>query len=148
MVVDAGLAVHRPRGSSACESPTSVIHHLGVFPADFAASKAFYERALGTLGITIGFESEGTAEFWHPDRDVPSLSLETASESAETTRGLHLSFEATSRADVDRFFEAAIAAGGNERHRPRHWPEYRAYCCFVSDPDGNNIEAVKKEVAS
>jgi len=24
-------------------------------------------------------------------------------------------------------------------------PEYRAYCAFVSDPDGNNVEAVHKE---
>ncbi|WP_237330192.1 hypothetical protein [Streptomyces sp. BA2] len=34
------------------------------------------------------------------------------------------------------------------RHAPRHWPEYRAYCAFVSDPDGNNIEAVHKEAAA
>ena len=40
---------------------------------------------------------------------------------------------------------AALGAGGTERHAPRHWPEYRAYCAFVSDPDGNNIEAVHKE---
>jgi predicted lactoylglutathione lyase len=62
------------------------------------------------------------------------------------TRGLHLAFEAADRAAVDAFFSAAIAAGGRERNAPRHWPEYRAYCAFVSDPDGNNIEAVHKEV--
>ena len=36
-------------------------------------------------------------------------------------------------------------AGGRERVAPRFWPEYRAYCAFVDDPDGNNIEAVHKE---
>jgi predicted lactoylglutathione lyase len=71
-----------------------MIHHLGIFASDFAASRLF---------------------------------------------------GATDRACVDAFFAAAVAAGGSERHAPRHWPEYRAYCAFVSDPDGNNIEAVCKE---
>ncbi len=61
------------------------------------------------------------------------------------TRGFHLAFEASDRQAVDAFFWAALAAGGTERHAPRHWPRYRAYCAFVSDPDGNNIEALHKE---
>jgi hypothetical protein len=47
---------------------------------------------------------------------------------------------------VEAFFHAAMAAGAVPRHAPRHWLEYRAYCAFVNDPDGNNIEAVHKEV--
>lgn len=27
-------------------------------------------------------------------------------------------------------------------HDPQHWPEYRDYAAFVSDPDGNNIEVL------
>jgi catechol 2,3-dioxygenase-like lactoylglutathione lyase family enzyme len=120
-----------------------MIHHLGVFASDFAASRAFFSAALRPLEIIAGYETEGVCEFWHSKRDTPSLSLHRAG--VEVTRGLHLAFEAESRAAVDAFFEAAIAAGGTERHAPRHWPEYRAYCAFVSDPDGNNIEAVHKE---
>jgi hypothetical protein len=41
-----------------------------------------------------------------------------------------------------------VTTGGVSRHGPRHWPEYRAYRAFVSDPDGNNIEAVYKESVS
>jgi catechol 2,3-dioxygenase-like lactoylglutathione lyase family enzyme len=120
-----------------------MIHHLGVFASDFAASRAFFAEALRPLGIIAGYETEGVCEFWHAERDTPSLSLHSAN--AEVTRGLHLAFEARDRASVDAFFRAAIAAGGMERHAPGHWPEYRAYCAFVSDPDGNNIEAVHKE---
>jgi catechol 2,3-dioxygenase-like lactoylglutathione lyase family enzyme len=121
-----------------------MIHHIGVFASDLAASRRFFEAALATLGIVCQYETDRVSEFWRAGTDAPSLSLGQAT--SEVTRGLHLAFEAADRAAVDAFFSAALAAGGRERHAPRHWPEYRAYCAFVSDPDGNNIEAVHKEV--
>jgi catechol 2,3-dioxygenase-like lactoylglutathione lyase family enzyme len=117
----------------------SMIHHLGVFASDFESSRAFFAAALQPLGIVAGYEAEGVCEFWHAERDNLHLAK------GEVTRGLHLAFEAQDRSAVDAFFRAALGAGGRERHAPRHWPEYRAYCAFVSDPDGNNIEAVHKE---
>ncbi len=120
-----------------------MFHHLGVFASDFAASRRFYAAALDVLGIVPGYETEDVAEFWRAGADTPSLSLERAVD--ETTRGLHLAFAAPDRAHVDAFFRAALDAGGRERVAPRFWPEYRAYCAFVDDPDGNNIEAVHKE---
>jgi len=120
-----------------------MIHHLGVFASDLPASRAFFSAALEPLAIVVGYQTDRICEFWRAERDTPSLSLQAAV--AETTRGLHLAFEAPDRAAVDAFFTAATSAGGTERHAPRHWPEYRAYCAFVSDPDGNNIEAVHKE---
>ncbi|MBF4585129.1 hypothetical protein [Curtobacterium sp. VKM Ac-2887] len=61
------------------------------------------------------------------------------------TRGLHLAFEAASHTEVDAFHRAAVAAGGVSRHEPRYWPEYRADTAFVSDLDGNDVEALVKE---
>lgn len=121
------------------------IHHLGVFAGDFAASESFYTNALGALGIHPGYRTEAIAEYWIPEHDTPSLSLETAPTEAEVTRGLHLAFEAADRGAVDAFHRAAVAAGGTSRHEPRQWPEYRAYAAFVSDPDGNNVEALVKD---
>jgi catechol 2,3-dioxygenase-like lactoylglutathione lyase family enzyme len=120
-----------------------MIHHVGVFASDLAASRRFYDAVLATLGVQIGYETERVCEFWRIEADTPSLSLGQAT--GEVTHGLHLAFEAADRGAVDAFFRAALAAGGRERHAPRHWPEYREYCAFVSDPDGNNIEAVHKE---
>ena len=122
------------------------VHHLGVFAADFEASERFYSAALEPLGITAGYRAAGVSEYWHPERDTPSLSLETAEAPAAVTRGMHIAFTAGSRDAVDAFHRAAVAAGGTSRHPPRSWREYRAYCAFVSDPDGNNIEAVHKEI--
>ncbi len=44
---------------------------------------------------------------------------------------------------VDRFYKAALAAGGRDNGAPGvrdYHPDY--YAAFVLDPDGNNIEAV------
>ena len=123
-----------------------MFHHLGVFASDFPRSRAFYVAALAPLGIVVGYEDRGVTELWRAGDDTPSLSLHPASQ--EPTRGLHLAFEARDRAAVDSFFAAAAGAGGEPTNEPRYWPEYRAYCAFVLDPDGNNIEAVHKEHSS
>lgn len=120
-----------------------MLHHLGMFASDFEASRDFYVAALSPLGIAPGYESSDVTEFWRPEHDTPSLSLERAAE--EVTRGMHVAFRAPGRAQVNEFFRAALRSGGRERFAPRFWPEYGAYCAFVSDPDGNNIEAVHKE---
>ncbi len=122
-----------------------LIHHLGVFASDFAASDAFYTAALAPLGIGAGYRTDTVAEFWQHGDDTPSVSLETARTPEATTRGLHLAFEAGSRSEVDAIHREAVAAGGVSRHEPRYWPEYHAYTAFVSDPDGNNVEALIKE---
>lgn len=120
-----------------------MLHHLSVFASDFQASRQFYVACLGTLDIAPGYEASDVVEFWRPEEDTPSLSLERAAE--DVTRGVHLAFAAPDRIRVDEFLQAALEAGGQVRCAPRYWPEYRAYCAFVSDPDGNNIEAVHKE---
>ncbi|SCK17231.1 Glyoxalase-like domain-containing protein [Streptomyces sp. WMMB 714] len=128
------------------EAAMPFVHHLGVFASDFEASERFYTSALEPLGIGVGHRADGVAEYWHPERDTPSLSLERAERATAATRGVHIAFTAGSRDAVDAFHAAAVAAGGTSRHAPRSWSEYRAYCSFVSDPDGNNVEAVHKEI--
>ena len=56
----------------------------------------------------------------------------------------HLAWKAQTRAQVDAFYAAAIAAGGKDNGAPGLRPEYHAhyYGAFVIDPEGNNIEAV------
>jgi catechol 2,3-dioxygenase-like lactoylglutathione lyase family enzyme len=55
---------------------------------------------------------------------------------------MHVAFVARSRAAVDAFHRAALAAGGTDNGPPG--PRAGAgdyYGAFVLDPDGNNIEA-------
>jgi len=57
---------------------------------------------------------------------------------------MHVAFTAETRAQVDAFYAAAIAAGGKDNGapgpRPHYHPDY--YGAFVIDPDGVNVEAV------
>jgi catechol 2,3-dioxygenase-like lactoylglutathione lyase family enzyme len=57
---------------------------------------------------------------------------------------MHIALLANSRAAVDAFYHAALAAGGRDNGppglRPHYHPDY--YGAFVLDPDGHNIEAV------
>ncbi|MEV0528678.1 VOC family protein [Streptomyces sp. NPDC050439] len=129
------------------QTTVSFVHHLGVVASDFEASERFYTSALEALRIGVGYRADGVAEYWSPEQDTPSLSLERAEDETSVTTGVHIAFTAVNRDAVDAFHTAAVAAGGTSRHAPRVWSEYRAYCAFVSDPDGNNIEAVHKETS-
>jgi predicted lactoylglutathione lyase len=57
---------------------------------------------------------------------------------------IHIAFTAKTRAAVDAFHAAAMAAGGKDNGapglRPHYHPDY--YGAYVLDPDGHNIEAV------
>jgi len=86
-----------------------MIHHLGVFASDFAASRAFFAAALQPLGIVAGYETDDVCEFWQSEKDTPSLSLHSAR--AEVTRGLHLAFEAKSRAAVANTTRGRLTRG-------------------------------------
>ena len=57
---------------------------------------------------------------------------------------IHIAFRADSRAIVDAFYAAALAAGGRDNGPPGLRPRYHEnyYGAFVRDPDGHNIEAV------
>ena len=57
---------------------------------------------------------------------------------------IHVAFRAETRAQVDAFYKAAMAAGGRDNGAPGLRPHYHAnyYAAFVLDPDGHNIEAV------
>ena len=63
---------------------------------------------------------------------------------AEPTTPIHLAFASPDRPTVDRFHEAALAAGGEDHGAPGLRPDYHPnyYGAFIIDPDGHNIEAV------
>jgi len=127
-----------------------MIDHTGVVVSDFEASKRFYEQALGAIGhakvlefpaaVTghtdvAGFGPPGKAEFW--------ISAAMPGQGPNTPP-VHVAFRVESRAEVDAFHAAAMAAGGTDNGAPglreHYHPNY--YGAFVRDPDGHNIEAV------
>jgi catechol 2,3-dioxygenase-like lactoylglutathione lyase family enzyme len=122
------------------------IDHTGLSVADFAKAKSFYDAALRPLGIavtmtvpkekaggidSVGYGAQGKPFFW-------------LAGAGKTSPRQHIAFAADSRAEVDAFYKAAIAAGGKDNGTPgiraHYHPHY--YGAFVLDADGHNIEAV------
>jgi catechol 2,3-dioxygenase-like lactoylglutathione lyase family enzyme len=62
----------------------------------------------------------------------------------EEGSGTHICLRARSPEAVDAFHAAALAAGGASDGAPglRPHDRVRYYAAFVTDPDGNRIEAV------
>jgi catechol 2,3-dioxygenase-like lactoylglutathione lyase family enzyme len=122
-----------------------MIDHTGISVANFDASKAFYDKAMAPLGASLLYmvpaEFTGGVKVGGYGRDKPDFWLH---ENADTGPGRHYAFTARSRAEVDAFHAAALAAGGKDNGAPGLRPHYHAnyYGAFVIDPDGNNIEAV------
>ena len=124
-----------------------MIDHMGIAVSDIAKSRAFYQSALGALGMSVqmeatpdqtesggtalGFGVPGEKIFWIADEERPG-------------EGTHVAFKADTRAQVDAFHKAGLEAGGRNNGapglRPHYGPNY--YAAFVYDPDGANIEAV------
>lgn len=115
--------------------------HVKFGVSDFAASRAFYLRALAPIGIKVVAEGEPTYGIELSADDSTSLVL---FETAQKPAHLHIAFKADSRAQVDAFHRAALAAGGKDHGAPGLRPHYHAnyYAAFVLDPDGHNIELV------
>lgn len=123
-----------------------MIDHLGIAVRNHAESKAFYLAALAPLGISVqmnvskeetgapsdytGFGANGKPFFWIGEGPLAA--------------GMHLALVAQTRAQVDAFHRAALAAGAKDNGPPgiraHYHPNY--YGAFVIDPNGVNLEAV------
>ncbi|AZO12870.1 MULTISPECIES: VOC family protein [unclassified Mesorhizobium] len=121
-----------------------MIDHISLAVADLIRSKRFYDACLEPLGIapdevsedSCSYESGGGVDFSiHQVGGRPMILPPPES---------HYAFVAPTREAVDRFFEAALSAGGRDDGPPGLRPEYHSdyYAAFVVDPDGHRIEAV------
>ncbi len=57
---------------------------------------------------------------------------------------IHVAFRAKNRAEVDAFYQSALAGGAQDNGPPGPRPDYAPdyYACFILDPNGYNIEAM------
>jgi catechol 2,3-dioxygenase-like lactoylglutathione lyase family enzyme len=119
-----------------------MISHVSVGVREIAKAGKFYDTALAPLGYKRLFDSAealgfgaGSPELWvmRVDRPVP----------ADEASGLHLCFDAPTRAGVDQFHAAAVKAGGKDNGKPGVRKDYgdNYYAAFVIDPDGYRLEA-------
>jgi catechol 2,3-dioxygenase-like lactoylglutathione lyase family enzyme len=118
--------------------------HVVFGASDYAASKAFFVKALEPLGVVVVHEGPLGVELCRPN-DTSSLCIRREPEPKPSH--LHLAFTAENRRQVDAFHRAALEAGGQDHGAPGLRPQYHAnyYAAFVIGPDGHNIELVCHE---
>ena len=116
--------------------------HVKFGVSDYAASKAFFLKALEPLGVVVVSEGAPTygVELCQPEGKVSLCLFQTDEKPAR----LHLAFVAESRQQVDAFYRGALAAGGRDNGSPGLRSQYSGtyYAAFVIGPDGHNVEAV------
>jgi catechol 2,3-dioxygenase-like lactoylglutathione lyase family enzyme len=97
-----------------------MLDHVGIATKDYEASKTFYTAALAPIGIGLvfevlpeetgghgpaaGFGSNDKPYFWFGPKDAATP--------------IHLCFTAQTRAQVDAFYAAALAAGAKDNGAP------------------------------
>jgi catechol 2,3-dioxygenase-like lactoylglutathione lyase family enzyme len=120
-----------------------MLGHLSFGVADLARSTAFYDAAMGALGLARVWTSDHGVGYGAPGGG-DKLALFPRPDALAPGAGFHLAFDAPDRAAVDRFHAAAMAAGGTDDGAPGPRPHYgdTYYAAFVIDPDGYKLEAV------
>ena len=122
--------------------------HVTVGTSSMNRALRFYDAALAPLGlvrkrtakIALAYAPEDFSGLNEPFWVVRPLD----GQSASAGNGVTVAFDAPTRAAVDAFHAAALAAGATDEGPPglrtHYHPNY--YGAYVRDPDGNKIQAV------
>jgi len=135
-----------------------IISHLQITVRDMEQAAPFYDKLMPLLGfdpqarVSASIEAHDfhVVEYSHPRLSFAISSPRQAFKEERVHRRRpgslhHLAFEAPSRAEVDRLYEALQAIGAQIVTPPREYPEYTPpgyYALFFKDPDGNKLEIV------
>ena len=119
-----------------------VIDHVSLRVKDAQASIDFYKTVLEPLRIPPLWEKG--------DRGAQFANLVVV-EREPLSGPTHVAFVAASRDEVDAFHRAGVEAGFRDNGPPGVREQYSSeeaggyYAAFLLDPDGNNVEAVRRE---
>jgi catechol 2,3-dioxygenase-like lactoylglutathione lyase family enzyme len=87
---------------------------------------------------------------WKGERGAQFANLVVSADS-DSSGPVHIAFVADSREQVDALHRAGVEAGYRDNGPPSVREQYsskeagRYYAAFLLDPDGNNVEAVRRE---
>lgn len=117
-----------------------LIDHIQMVVKDLPKSRTFYSAVFAALDIPMGGEGDGY--FWADELFISTADSPGAQ--GKLTGRQHIAFQARDQAMVDAFYAAGLKAGGIDNGKPGEREHYHAgyYAAFLTDPDGNNIEAV------
>jgi catechol 2,3-dioxygenase-like lactoylglutathione lyase family enzyme len=118
---------------------TVALDHISVPVRDMKTARAFYQAALGAIGVKINMDFDTAFGMGSRDENIFWLVRDR-----RASGGGHYALRVDHREEVDAFHAAALAAGGKDHGKPGPRPDYGPtyYAAFVKDREGNNIEVV------
>ena len=129
-----------------------VFDHLSLGVADLGRASAFYDAALGALGLVRLFQNPRSVCYGPPGfaGEAPFAIIAHGQGAHPPGSGFHLALAAPTREAVAAFHAAALAHGGVDEGPPGIRESYDPgyYAAFVRDPDGHRLEAVLHESAA
>jgi catechol 2,3-dioxygenase-like lactoylglutathione lyase family enzyme len=130
------------------ETAGHVFSHVTLGTSDIRKARRFFDAVLKSLGL-VRVETHGYALAYAPEGfkglNAPLWVMSPINGAkASAGNGATCAFDAATRAAVDAFHAAAIAAGGKDEGAPGLRPDYHEnyYGAYVRDLDGNKLCAV------
>ena len=124
-----------------------MFNHIMVGANDVLASKAFYDAALGALGIEPGvLDAKGRCIF-RTSTGTFMIKSPINGEPATHGNGSTIGFRAPSTDAVDAWHAAGVANGGTTCEDPpgiRDAGDYQTYLAYLRDPSGNKLCAAHR----
>ena len=120
----------------------SIFTHTTVGTNDLEKARSFYDTVLGKLNFKRVADLGDNGSIWGVDKPSFFVLKPANGKPATIGNGVTISFEAPSRAAIDAFHAAALAAGGVCEGKPgsRGWAP-NAYAAYARDLDGNKLAA-------
>lgn len=118
----------------------SIFTHVTVGTNDLEKARKFYDDVLGKIGFKRIADLGDNGSIWGVDKPSFFVLKPANGQPATVGNGVTVSFEAPSRATINAFHEAALAAGGKDEGAAgaRDWaPD--AYAAYARDLDGNKL---------
>lgn len=118
----------------------SIFTHVTVGTNDLEKARQFYDDVLGKIGFKRIADLGDNGSIWGVDKPSFFVLKPANGQPATVGNGVTVSFEAPSRAAINAFHEAALAAGGEDEGAAgtRDWAP-NAYAAYARDLDGNKL---------
>lgn len=119
--------------------------HIMVGANDVAASKKFYDAALGALGYEPGTMDEKGRVFYFSRTGVFAITKPIDGSPATAGNGSTIGFAADSPEKAKAWHDAGLANGGTTcEDPPGERPGSGMYLAYLRDPSGNKICALHR----
>jgi catechol 2,3-dioxygenase-like lactoylglutathione lyase family enzyme len=121
--------------------------HVFVGANDIAASKKFYDAALGAIGVPEGITDPKGRVVYRTKTGAFAITKPIDGKIATHANGGTIGFACDSIEKVKAFHDAGVAHGGRSIEDPPGWREGTAgklYLAYLRDPAGNKICALHR----